>query len=88
MRCPVCGIKIKNYHIDTDEQGVMEERAKCDEGNHFYSYEFAYGEWNEKIGDIEIEGSYKDSGEEIKIKMKIMNLATNLEKMKLGGVKK
>ena len=83
MICPVCGIKIKDYHIDIDERGLLEEFAKCDKENHFYSYEFAYGNWTEKTGDVEVFGSYRDSEEEIKIKVKILSLAKNLEKMKL-----
>lgn len=80
MNCPICGNNIKNRKIDTEERGICEEHASCEDDSHIYSYKFEYGSWSEEVGDVIVIGSWKDTEEENIDKINILELAIKLAK--------
>lgn len=81
MKCPICDKEImkENYTHYSSEQ-TEEEHARCEDGKHFYSYAYEYGNYEESLGNVTFGYSYMESKEAREVRNKQYNAVLAIER--------
>lgn len=80
MKCPICDKEITDHTTDYMEHIMCEENAKCEDKNHFYHYQYAYGNSEECIGNVVFYSHHTDSVEKRKLQNAQYKAVLELEK--------